>query len=277
LNNMKGVIDVARRLQVILNADDFGLTEGVSEGIVRAIQGGALTTTSAMACAPGALARLLRWAKEVPGCVGAHLQLTTGVPVLGGAYVPSLVQSNGCFPNSRKTIASPRADDVRCEWHAQIQVLRSLGIRITHLDSHHHVHGLPSVFPVFCEIAMHYRLPARPLDRAMATRFRALGIPCVDECLLDWYGGDLSVQSLLSVITRGASSHGDSCLLEVMCHPGLVDESLATVSRYVDDRLRELEVLRNHELLEALSNRACQAVRFSSVEWLKRSSEVVHA
>jgi predicted glycoside hydrolase/deacetylase ChbG (UPF0249 family) len=62
-----------------------------------------------------------------------------------------------------------------------------------------------------------------------------------------------------------------------MCHPGLVDESLATVSRYVDDRLRELEVLRNHELLEALSNRACQAVRFSSVEWLKRSSEVVHA
>ncbi|HEV2175586.1 MAG TPA: ChbG/HpnK family deacetylase [Terriglobia bacterium] len=196
--------------------------------------------------------------------------------MLGDVSVPSLIRANGCFADSRKKVASPNADDVLREWHAQIQMLRSLDIQITYLESHHHVHDLPGVFPVFCEIAQHYSLPARPLDAAMTAHFCKLGIPCADQSLLDWYGGDRSVQSLLSMIEQGAARHAGSCLLEVMCHPGLLDDHLPTVSRYVADRSRELEVLQNPDLLEAHAQRACYPVRFSSVEWRVHGPEPLH-
>ena len=53
-------------IPVVINADDFGLTEGVCAGIVKAIQAGGVTATTAMACVPGAVERLKRWAPKIP-------------------------------------------------------------------------------------------------------------------------------------------------------------------------------------------------------------------
>ncbi|HUY14911.1 MAG TPA: ChbG/HpnK family deacetylase [Terriglobia bacterium] len=251
--------------RVILNADDFGLTDGVSAGIVHLIRHGVLTSTSAMVCVPGALENLARWSAKIPGRIGAHLQLTTGSPVLGATQVPSLARSDGRFPASRKQITAPNPQELRNEWQAQIETLIHLGIQITHLDSHHHVHGLPTVFPVFCEIARYYNLPARPLDDAMALRFQERGIPCVHRSLLDWYGGDLSVQSLLSLLERGMAGLPAGPVVEVMCHPAFDISGLEAVSKYVVDRQREFEVLQSPQLFEAMRTKNLQLDHFNNL------------
>ena len=230
-------------IPVVINADDFGLTEGVCAGIEKAIHAGGVTATTAMACAPGASDRLKRWAARIPGRIGAHLQLTSGTPVLPRERVPSLVQNDGRFPAIRKQVRHPRTDEVFAEWSAQIEFLVRIGIEPTHLDSHHHIHCLPAVFPAFCELARQYGVPGRALDPEMAGRLRAAGIPCVEKTLTGWYGGELSVESLIKVLKEGLRDSPEAESFEVMCHPGFVDELLPELSRYVAEREQEMAAL----------------------------------
>jgi len=185
-------------IPVVINADDFGLTEGVCAGIVKAIHAGGVTATTAMACVPGAADRLKRWAPRIPGRIGAHLQLTSGTPILSPENVPSLVGNHGRFPVTRKQVRNPRTEEIFAEWSAQIEFLLRIGIEPTHLDSHHHIHRLPAAFPAFCELAKRYGVPARAIDPEMTVTLRASGVPCVDRTLTGWYGGELSVEILRS-------------------------------------------------------------------------------
>ena len=240
-------------IPVVINADDFGLTEGVCAGIVKAIQAGGVTATTAMACVPGAVERLKRWAPKIPGRIGAHLQLTSGAPVLPPERVPSLVQDAGQFPAIRKQVRAPRTEEILFEWRAQIELLLCTGVELTHLDSHHHIHCLPAALPAFCELAKQYGLPARALDAGTTRTLRTAGVPCVSNTLTDWYGGELSVGSLVNVLKEGRRESPEAGSFEVMCHPGFVDGGLRLLSRYVDDREKELAVLCDGALQQELA------------------------
>ncbi len=239
---------------LIVNADDFGLTGGVCQGIVRGIREGIVTTTSAMVCCPGARERLSRWWPEIPGRIGAHLQLTTGKPVLPAAQVRSLVGPTGEFARSRKEIPPIVAEQLFDEWRAQIKVLQEIGIEPTHVDTHHHVHGRDDIFEVFCEVAAHFGLPARPVKPDMARRLRSRGVACVDVSLRDWFAGELSEESLLRVVRNGMEQHPDAVYFELMCHPGVRDEPLDHLSRYREEREQELRVLTAAGLREAIGH-----------------------
>jgi predicted glycoside hydrolase/deacetylase ChbG (UPF0249 family) len=186
--------------------------------------------------------------------IGAHLQLTSGRPVLDPRLIPSLVRPDGTYPRSKKELAGAAREEIVREWHAQIAVLRDLGIGITHLDTHHHVHKFPHVFDAFLEIAAYYKLPARSLNDNMQRKLHAAGVPCAGRTLLEWYGGDLSVPRLLRILHEGAAVCAAPCTLEVMCHPGRVDASLPGLSNYVEDREGELNVLADPGLRARLAD-----------------------
>ncbi len=240
-------------IRLIINADDFGLTEGVCSGIVRAIHAGGVTATTAMVCVPGAVERLRRWAPEIAGRIGAHLQLTSGTPVLPPERVRSLVQTDGNFPSSRKEVRTPRREEIVSEWRAQIESLLRAGIEPTHLDSHHHIHRLPAALPAFLEIAKQYGLPARSVDRAMTATLHAAGVPCVDATLTGWYGGELSVASLVRILREGVREYPEAESFELMCHPGFFDNDQGRFSRYTGDRERELAALSDRTLQDQLA------------------------
>ncbi len=240
-------------IRLMINADDFGLTEGVCSGIVRAIHAGGVTATTAMICVPGAVERLRRWAPTIAGRIGAHLQLTSGTPVLPPDRVRSLVLEDGKFPSRRKEVRKPKCEEIVNEWRAQIELLLQAGIEPTHLDSHHHIHRLPAVLPAFLEIARQYGLPARSVDPAMTATLRAAGVRCVDVTLTGWYGGELSAASLERVLTEGAREYPGTESLELMCHPGFYDSDLELCSRYTTDRERELAVLCDPTLQDKLT------------------------
>ena len=240
-------------VSVITNADDFGLTDGVCAGIVRAMEAGGLTSTTAMSSVPGSAERLRWWSPRIPGQIGAHLQLTSGTPILATERVRSLVRNDGTFPARRKEIRGPRVEEVLAEWEAQIEFLLSVGIEPTHLDSHHHVHGLPEVFPAFCELAKRHSLPVRSVTPEMTDALCVAGVPCIGLTLTEWYGGDLSAGSLLQLLQDGVQKAPQATRFEVMCHPGVVDESLPALSRYLSERETELEVLCDPALQQELA------------------------
>lgn len=238
---------------VVINADDFGLTEGVCAGIVRAIGAFGVTSTTAMVCVPGAVQRLQHWAPRIAGKIGAHLQLTSGAPLQPPESVPSLVTKEGKFPSKRKDISGASPTEILAEWTAQLETLIRAGIEPTHLDSHHHVHGLPGVFPAFCELARRYGLPVRSLTSEMTRALQAASIQSIDRTLIDWYSGELSIASLLRVLQTGVRECPEARNLEVMCHPGLADETLGSLTRYTTEREQELAVLCHPDLQSELA------------------------
>lgn len=250
--------------QLIINADDFALSDGVCAGIAESIQQGVVTSTTAMVCVAGAEQRLKRWQLALPGKIGLHLQLTGGTPCLEPAQVPSLIGSDGMFPRSKSRMQEPDTQEVLREWRAQIERLRALGIEPTHLDSHHHVHLEPGVLQAFISLAREYGLPVRTRSAWLTRQLRAQGITCPDQGITRWFGEPLTEESLLAVIDEAFGS-GNAQTLELMCHPGHVDALLADSSRYVGEREQELKVLCSPYLRGRLLERSITLVSMSAL------------
>lgn len=231
-----------------INADDFGLSDGVSAGIVEAVLRGAVHSTTAMVCAGGAPATLARHAPAIPGRIGLHLQLTGGVPCCAPGEVPSLVDADGRFPRKRKDLGRPDPREVEREWEAQLALLRSLGIAPSHLDSHHHVHRQPGLFEVFVRMAVRHGLPARGGGPLWAGALRHQGVPTADVFCDAFYDGALDVDHLLAAAGSAAQRTPEGGTVELMSHPGYVDDDLRAQSIYVEPRERELATLCSPEL-----------------------------
>jgi chitin disaccharide deacetylase len=251
--------------RLIINADDFGLTDGVTAGIVESIQHGLVCSTTAMVCHPRCLENIERWASQIEGQIGVHLQLTDGTPFTDAGRISSLVTENGEFPRSWRNLGRLNPDDVRREWHAQLEQFLSLDIQPTHIDTHHHVHRFPGAFEVYCEIAQAHQIPARSMTTQMTSKLIAEGVDCPDYCETGWCGGELTPESLLRRVERAFARCGNQGTVELMCHPGYVDAELEAKSTYVAEREQELRALCTPELVKRLEELGIEIVGMSTL------------
>ncbi|MCY2929480.1 MAG: ChbG/HpnK family deacetylase [Planctomycetota bacterium] len=146
--------------KAIINADDFGFSPGVTEGILRAHREGVVTSTTVMANMPGAGEALGRLAEAPALGVGVHLNACQGEPLSPEGQ--ALAQADG---RMRRTatglilacLARPRLlRAVEAEFDAQIRWLLDHGRRPTHLDSHRHVHAFSPIFARVVGLARRY-------------------------------------------------------------------------------------------------------------------------
>jgi hopanoid biosynthesis associated protein HpnK len=157
--------------RLIVNADDFGSSIAVNAGVARACREGVVTSTSLSAGGAAfddAVARL----DELPQLgVGVHLTLAVGRAVLSPDAAPTLVGPEGALPRTPATFARRFLSggislaDVRAELAAQLEKVLAAGVRVTHLDSHQHLHNFPGVAPVVIELATRFGVPAARLSR----------------------------------------------------------------------------------------------------------------
>lgn len=138
--------------RLIVNADDFGLAPGVNRAILELHAAEVLTSATLMAQAPST-EEAVNMALAMPTLgVGCHIVLVDGTPVSDKSSIPSLVdQTNGAFyptPGSflkRLFTARIRSADIESEAAAQIALLQSYGLRLTHVDTHKHMHMFPAI------------------------------------------------------------------------------------------------------------------------------------
>jgi len=236
---------------LIVNADDFGLSEGINSGVVRSFKEGIVTSASVMPAA-SAFEDALRRAKENPELdIGVHLCLSEEMPLEKPEDVPSLVGPDGRFFRShtefvrRYFFGRINMREVERELSRQIARVVSSGINISHLDSHGHLHMLPRIFELVLRLAEDYHIAfvRFPLERKAKAKvsFRrrliglALGISCAsvggrfkstairrtDNVIGLALSGRLcefALSDMLSSLEGGTT--------ELVCHPGEADVGL---------------------------------------------------
>lgn len=242
---------------LVVNADDFGLTAGVSRGILEAHRRGIVTSTTALATLP-AQPDLDAEAAGLPRLgIGLHFNLTWGPPASPAGAVPSLVGAEGRLTRDLALLSErARCDEVRREAEAQLEAFaRRFGRAPTHLDSHHHVHRLPRVMDAVLSVALAAGLPLRSQDAGFRDGLRRHGVRTPDH----FVGGDgrepyWTVERLLDALAGLPVG-----VTEMMCHPGHYDDTLA-YSRYGRQREVELRALCDPEAratIERLDIRLC--------------------
>ncbi|MBP8645350.1 MAG: ChbG/HpnK family deacetylase [Syntrophobacteraceae bacterium] len=147
---------------MIVNADDFGYAHGVNRAVERCFTEGIVRSTSIMA-GGSAFEHAAALSRRHPRLsVGAHLVLTKLRPVSEPERLPGLVDSQGFLPPNpealfrRLLLDRDACSSVRRELDAQMSRIADSGIRITHVDSHKHVHLLPPVLHAVMELARRY-------------------------------------------------------------------------------------------------------------------------
>ena len=244
---------------LIVNADDYGYTAGVSAGIRRAHLEGIVTSTSVMMTMPYAVAELARLRSETPTLgAGVHLTVTEGRPFrLARFFSPGHLHSE---------LAGSPVAELRSEWRAQIDAFCATGLSLTHLDSHHHAaYRRGNALSVLFELARDCGVPVRqpyPLGDteadALATRFATAGIRHPSRFVDVFHKKPTTADLLRSIETLPDG------VTEFMVHPAVVDDELRQLSpNFALQRAIELEALTEPSVRAAVQRHGIRLASFS--------------
>lgn len=275
-----------------MNADDFGLAPGVNRAILELHAAEVLTSATLMAHA-ASTEEAVKMALAMPALgVGCHVILVDGTPVSDSRVIPSLVdRATGAFYPTlssflkRLFTARIRSTDVEAETAAQIALLRSFGLRLTHVDTHKHMHMFPGILRPVLRAAraagIHaIRNPFEPIWSVNATadapdvrraevillrrfesRFRRIveeaGFETTDGAVGVLATGSINIATVNALIT--AMPEGT---FELVSHPGYRDEQLAKANT----RLLESREIERNALMAIRDYRGIDLVTFASLD-----------
>jgi chitin disaccharide deacetylase len=281
--------------RLIVNADDFGLTQGVNRAVVEAHRDGVVTSATLMVNA-AAFEDAIQRAKSTPRLsLGCHIVLVDGLPVLGGRQVPTLTPGKAAdrFYQSLSSFAlravSGRihADEIETEATAQIRKLQAAGIVVSHLDTHKHTHIFPQVLRPLLRAARAcgvtaVRNPFGPLHLSVLAKRPSLWKQHTKVTVLSPLGktfrrsvaeaGLLSPDGTVGIVATGALDDRffenivDSLpegTWELVCHPGYNDAELGSIrTRLRESREVELRLLTSVESRELLARSGVQLISY---------------
>jgi len=254
--------------QLIVAADDFGLTKSVNEGIVRSHEEGIVTSLNFLPSGE-AFEDAVRLAKEI-GLkeAGAHLALTETRSVSAPSRISSLVDADGNFYRGHASFflkfisGAIDLDQVYVEWKAQMDKARATGIKITNLSSHEHIHMLPALLSILISLAKEYGIPAiryphadRSIGRGgikalckgltllclegeMGRKLKSSGMAAPEHFLGFLDSGGITENVLLRMI-----SNLEDGTTELVCHPGFLGREVLERYRFHKNSEGELFAL----------------------------------
>lgn len=256
--------------QLIITADDFGLSSGVNNAVERGWREGILTCASIM---PGAAAfdEAVQIAGRNPGLqIGLHLTLVQGRSVLTKEEIPDLADASGNFSDNPVTAGMRYFFDrglycqLKREIEAQIVKVLDAGIPLSHIDGHLNIHLHPTVFRILAGLMPRYGIKSFRLSQerlghnlkfdrerrfgktveriifgALAENARSqldnLGIIHPDEVKGLFNSGRMTEEYILNVIEDLQDG-----VTEIYFHPGILPDD--EISRRMPDYRHEEEL-----------------------------------
>jgi predicted glycoside hydrolase/deacetylase ChbG (UPF0249 family) len=204
---------------LIVNADDFGLTNGVNRGIIEAHERGIVTSASLMVRYPAA-EKAAEYARTHPELsVGLHFD------------VQELRYRDRKWELAYRLIDTTDAEAVGQEFERQLAAFqRLLGSAPTHLDSHQHIHLAEPARSVLLEYVKQLGVPLRSCTPAISYRGSFYGQ--TDEG--DSFPAGISAEALI-----GAFEKLPPGWTEIGCHPGYTDglDSVYSIEREEETRV----------------------------------------
>lgn len=283
--------------RLIINADDLGFTRGVNRAIREAHAFGLVTSATVMANSRAFDDAIAVAKSQTSLGVGCHVVLVDGTPVLPPAEVTSLLaSSSSSFRDSFSQFAlgalSRRFDEnqLATEAAAQITRIQSAGLRLSHFDTHKHVHLFPSVLKALLRAAKASGLralrnpfaPIKPLAaahllrrprlwkrysevtllRKFSSRFREM-VRAEGMVTTDGTFGILSTGALDSKLFNAIIGSIPEGTWELCCHPGYNDADLSALrTRLRQSREKELQVLTSEETRATLERNGIELITY---------------
>ncbi|MGH6979961.1 MAG: hopanoid biosynthesis-associated protein HpnK [Stellaceae bacterium] len=227
--------------RLIVTADDFGMSTSINVAVEDAHRNGILTAASLMVAGDAAEDAIGR-ARSMPSLgVGLHLVLIDGKPMLPPARLPDLVDESGRFPNAparlgaRIFFSSSARRQAEAEIRAQLEAFRATGLRLDHVNAHHHFHFHPTVRDILIGLAPEFgigavRLPREPsltLGNAVVAPFVAGLRRRLDRAGIarnDWQLGLSATGAMTSPRTRALLEALPAGVTEIYFHPATGNE-----------------------------------------------------
>lgn len=231
---------VAKEKYLIVNADDFGLSEGVNQGILRAYRDGILTSASLMVRQPAAVTAIMG-AGDLP--LGLHVDL--------GEWI--FDQDQWLARYQRVSLEDKQS--IRAEVDFQLSEFERLTGRLpTHLDSHQHVHKRPIVRQVFFDKAKELEIPLR---------FNSKGISYCGEFYGQSHLGAAHPEAITVANLQRLIRLLPEQMTELACHPG---EDPCLNSVYCVERITEVETLCSPLILETIRDERVKLISFADLK-----------
>jgi chitin disaccharide deacetylase len=151
------------KVKVIVNADDFGESEGINFAILTSFKLGLVSSTTIMANRPGFEEALeLAHQNNLIDSTGVHLNITKGEPLTEKIKKYPKFFLHGEMYHSFKghLLSNEEQRIIYDEFQAQIDKCKKGGIHPTHIDSHHGIHNYWDIGKVIIELALKNDVPA---------------------------------------------------------------------------------------------------------------------
>ena len=218
---------------LIVNADDFGFSPAVSDGILRAVDDGIVTSTTVMTVLPGAIDAAVRAAATRP-------HLGWGVHLVG--------------PRGAGRLGMELGADVATMWRTQIEAALDAGLDVDHLDSHYHeAFDCDAYAATFDALAVEFELAVRADHGRPGRAWRP---DTTDVSFYDVPDPEAHLVHLIQLLGEGTT--------ELMCHPGWVDDRLLKMASYCSQREGEVAALTSPRVRQAVVENDVQLATFRS-------------
>lgn len=183
--------------ELVITADDFGLSSTVNAAILRAHREGCLTAASLMV-AGDAFEEAVAIARETPTLqVGLHVVCLDGRPTLPAVEHPDLVDARGWLPanpvslGARIFLRRRAQDQMRRELRAQFERFAATGLPLSHVDGHWHFHLHPTLFPYVVALAEEFgarrlRIPRDDFGASVRRDRSRLGWKLITALQMAW-------------------------------------------------------------------------------------------
>ncbi len=243
--------------KLIVNADDFGVTPGVTQGIIEAHNRGIVTSTTALTVSDHFFDAMVAARVQAPSLkIGLHLTLTLkgNRPVLPAHVVPSLVDEDGFFWDQRVFLEKIDLKEVEMEWEAQLLKFLRSGHKPTHIDSHHYVNGVTKeLLEISLKLARKFNLPVRNTFRGHGQFDPTVDygeVRTTDEIFANFYGEGVTLEQLKTIFEEIKES--EYTIFEMNCHPAFLDKEIIENSSYNTARTEELSLLTSKEVKDII-------------------------
>jgi predicted glycoside hydrolase/deacetylase ChbG (UPF0249 family) len=150
---------------LIVNADDFGMSREVNEGIKKGIEAGVINSVSLMVNMPYFPEAIAYLKKHSEISVGLHFNITEGSALSSPNKVSTIIREDGNFFHwlgltINMIFRQVNFEEIEGELYLQYEKLRKTGLKISHMDSHHHIHLYPLIFKIFIRFASTHDIKA---------------------------------------------------------------------------------------------------------------------
>jgi predicted glycoside hydrolase/deacetylase ChbG (UPF0249 family) len=224
---------------LIVNADDYGLSEDVNLGILKAHRQGIVTSASLM----------VRWATAQDACAEAG-DLDLGLHIDLGEWA----FRNGEWVLLYQRVSFDELDALENEIRSQLEFFQSLtGRNPSHLDSHQHVHLQEPVRSLVNQMAEDLSVPLR----GMSPNIHYCGSFYGQSGKGEPYPDAISLPALIELLRNLPSG-----VTELACHPGNGAELNST---YCRERALEVEVLCHPRIQQTLLEENIRLCTFEEI------------